>query len=854
MSKGGRTMKTNRIFMAAIFFGMTLAAGAQEVSTLYFLENAPMRHIVNPALQPVSDGYVNFSPLGYTSMWSGNNSLTVSDIFQTDANGNTITMMHPNADKQKALNAMRKTILVDGQLTTNWLSFGFRLKNQKGYVHINIMEKIEYGMSVPKSFYEFALDGGMKDMNGINRYNLNSFGIQGDAYTEIAGGYSHKINDKWTVGGKVKLLLGTAYVNLNNNEFNIESSHQQMLIRQRGSLNVALPLGMQERLPDHMYYRDIKDAVTGGFEKVDVMKIIKPSGYGAALDLGMAYKPHPQVQITAALNDLGFITWTGGDKYQLALDTVYTGFDKNLNGIRNDGLMSDIGKDLVNALEAIEGADRQHVFTRMVSAKLNVGVDANFWQNRVGIGVLSRTRLFNNRLYEEVTFGAALRPCNWFNLAVSYSLLNNGKYSNIGAGLSFMPYDGINMTLAMDYIPTSYGAKATDGAYIPEKSKGMNLLLGFSIVWGTNRKDKDHDKVWDDVDMCLGTPRGVKVDKLGCPIDSDGDGVPDYLDKCPMTSEKAYGMVDTMGCAIDSDGDGVPDYLDECPNTPIEARGMVDEKGCPLDSDGDGVPDYLDECPFTPAEAIAAHATVDKKGCIDDGDEDGDGVPNWKDRCPHTPAQAQGHVDEFGCEIDTDGDKVPDWKDQCPDVPGPAYNSGCPEVKREVKNLLKKAMQGIQFETGKATIKKASYPLLDQIAATFIENPSFIVEVQGHTDNVGKAASNKKLSQKRAEAVRDYLVQKGVNADNFTAVGYGDEKPIADNSTAAGRKENRRVEFQITFEQTHIETVYEHADEELLKEHLAEEKAKEEAAAAAAEKAAEEEVKATGEVHGEIVK
>jgi OOP family OmpA-OmpF porin len=112
--------------------------------------------------------------------------------------------------------------------------------------------------------------------------------------------------------------------------------------------------------------------------------------------------------------------------------------------------------------------------------------------------------------------------------------------------------------------------------------------------------------------MRANTPKGVKVDTVGCPLDADGDGVPDYLDKCPGTP--AGVKVDAKGCPIDSDGDGVPDYLDKCPGTPAGVK--VDAKGCPLDSDGDGVADYLDKCPGTPKGV-----PVDKVGCPIEGIE-----------------------------------------------------------------------------------------------------------------------------------------------------------------------------------------------------------------------------------------
>jgi len=126
--------------------------------------------------------------------------------------------------------------------------------------------------------------------------------------------------------------------------------------------------------------------------------------------------------------------------------------------------------------------------------------------------------------------------------------------------------------------------------------------------------------------------------------------------------------------------------------------------------------------------------------------------------------------------------------------------------------LLKKAMQGIEFETGKATIKAKSYPLLNQIAKLFIENSNYIIEVQGHTDSIGKYEVNKELSEKRANAVRDYLIAQGVDFQRLTAVGYGPDVPVADNKTKAGRAKNRRVEFKITFEEVHYEMVMDRAE------------------------------------------
>lgn len=811
-----------RFMILALVAVSTIVANAQQVNTLYFLENAPMRHTINPAFQPVSQGYVNFSPLGWTVMSVGNNSLTLTDVFSVDQNGKTITPFHPNADKQAFLNACHKVITANGDITVGLVNIGVRIK-KKGYLTIGINERISSGVTIPKALPDFMLNGGMKNLDGMSNFNLNKLSLGGMAYTEISGGYSHKINDQWTVGGKLKFLMGQINGNMNTNSLNIDATTNEWHIYGDMTVNVASPMN-NAYLASYVDGKTVKEIGDGSFNKDSLIvkgagSWLKPSGYGAAIDLGFTYKPIEQVQISAAITDLGFIYWTNNQRLKCSIDTVFEGAGlidysdpkyKDADGKFSTDIMMDTVlnnlKDLLNNVKFQSTGKKG--YAKMLTARLNVGVDANFWDNRVGVGIVSATRLYNSRLYEELTLGAAFRPVNWFNIAVSYSLLENGKWSNIGAGLGFMPYDGVNLTLTMDYIPTSYAAiPNTNKYFIPSKAKTVNLALGFSICWGSNRKDKDKDGVYDKIDMCPNTPRGVLVDERGCPLDEDHDGVPDYLDKCPGTPSAAIGFVDSLGCELDSDGDGVEDYRDTCPNTPEAAWGKVDTLGCPLDTDGDGVPDYLDECPETPE---AAWGKVDEKGCPIDSD--GDGVPDYLDECPNTPEATWSMLDEKGCPKDSDGDGVADYLDLCPTVPGLVANKGCPEMKREVRQLLQKAMQGIEFETGKAKIKKKSFLLLDQIAAIFIENSNYIIEVQGHTDNTGKAAVNKKISEQRAKAVMDYLVKKGVPAERLTAVGYGSEMPIADNKTKAGRAKNRRVEFKITFEEVHVESVLQHAE------------------------------------------
>lgn len=272
--------------------------------------------------------------------------------------------------------------------------------------------------------------------------------------------------------------------------------------------------------------------------------------------------------------------------------------------------------------------------------------------------------------------------------------------------------------------------------------------------------------------------------------DRDGDGVKNSVDACPDTP--AGDPVDARGCSLpkDADGDGVLNANDQCPNTP--AGDAVDAKGCslPKDADGDGVADPNDRCPKTPAGTV-----VDASGCPKVTDTDRDGVSDDRDLCPDTPAGTT--VDRFGCARDADGDGVTDDRDQCPaTIAGLSVDSkGCPSAFQAGTPLT---LVGVNFQTGKAVILPASQGILDQVAQSLIDNPDVNVEVGGHTDSQGAEAANLRLSQARANAVREYLIGKGVDGGRITAMGYGESKPVESNTTANGRAANRRVELNRT--------------------------------------------------------
>ncbi len=335
----------------------------------------------------------------------------------------------------------------------------------------------------------------------------------------------------------------------------------------------------------------------------------------------------------------------------------------------------------------------------------------------------------------------------------------------------------------------------------PAKGIGTPDFRVFAnVAWALRPpKDKDGDGIDDPLDKCpdAAEDKDGFQDDDGCPdVDNDGDGVPDSADKCPDEKEDPDGYQDADGCPdLDNDGDGIPDSADGCPNIPETKNGYQDTDGCPddePDSDGDGILDKDDKCP---TQAEDKDGFEDDDGCPDT-DNDKDGVVDEHDKCPNEP----GVVENHGCpDSDKDGDGVVDRLDNCPDEKGSADNHGC--KKKQLVVITKEKLQildKVYFDTGKTTIRKRSFALLQNVADVMKSHPDIAkVRVEGHTDSVGKDEANKKLSQGRAEAVRAFLVKAGVPETRLDAVGYGEEKPVETNDTAKGRAANRRVEFTI---------------------------------------------------------
>lgn len=379
--------------------------------------------------------------------------------------------------------------------------------------------------------------------------------------------------------------------------------------------------------------------------------------------------------------------------------------------------------------------------------------------------------------YLQTGFGAHRHPGDLSNLG-RFSGKRLTGYIPLGAGFKWQLAPEVNLDFGAVYKFSLNDAKLSDY---------FSPYTGVTFNFGKGDKkpkpepepvkapdpDRDQDGIIDAEDQCPDIAGLAQYN--GCP-DTDADGLADNVDGCPTQP----GPKDNNGCPVeekDSDNDGIMDGEDNCPNTP----GLAQFKGCP-DKDNDGVMDKEDNCPDVAG-------LVNLNGCPD---KDNDGITDKEDDCPDVAGLAQYK----GCP-DTDGDGILDKDDKCPNTPGVAAQQGCPEIKEEVKETLEFAMKSVQFESAKATLKQSSYSVLDEIVKVMQEYPNYSLKISGHTDSRGDAIKNQTLSMNRALSCQEYLIKKGVDPTRLSAAGYGESRPIADNMNEAGRKQNRRVEFEL---------------------------------------------------------
>ena len=807
-------------------FGEVGRGFAQQNLTLYNMVVVPQRMYANPAFMPsysriniglpiISSEYFNFSNSGFK----------YSDLVKH--RGDSLYV-----DYENMLGKLATNNYLSAAVQPDLLSFGFKIK--KNYFSFNATEKINFRFRYPKNFMEFIWKGN----GGLlgEEVKLN-FGVNFSHYREYAIGMAREIDDKLTVGGKLKYLYGMENVWTERSEVSLTTDPAFFAITAKSDIKINTA-GLDSSSTENINIKDY---------------LFKRKNRGLGIDLGGVYKYDDKLTFSASIIDLGFIKWKTGVNNYVSNNPngefTYQGMD--MNQLFNNDSTDNTADVLLDSLAEIFKIDEEHTnYTTKLSTQIYLGGNYNITE-KINTGIVLYSQIFDKSIHPGLALSYNQKVGQWLSFSASYSMYNR-SYTNLGLGLA-LNGGPVQLYIVSDNVL---------GAVFVQNAKNLHLHFGINLTLGRKGADKDKDGVSDKKDDC---PEIVGLKELkGCP-DKDRDGIADKDDLCPDDS----GLVASKGCP-DKDRDGLIDKDDACP----DLFGLAELKGCP-DKDGDGITDNEDTCPDE-------KGLPELKGCPD---KDGDKISDKEDICPDVP----GLPAFKGCP-DTDGDGVEDKLDLCLDKAGPINNKGCPEAKlllidlqgntlgtavrgkdgsftfdgipfdenmlfkldgentdsiteliiivggesrkavrlgsektfhfeylkadeNKLKTLatediavkldqkeaevLKKAFNNLEFASAKDIIKEGSFASLDELAGLMAKKPNWRLKISGHTDNTGDAVANLKLSEKRAEAVKKYLVSKGIAADRFKVEWFGSTRAIADNNSEEGRQKNRRVEMLI---------------------------------------------------------
>jgi len=385
--------------------------------------------------------------------------------------------------------------------------------------------------------------------------------------------------------------------------------------------------------------------------------------------------------------------------------------------------------------------------------KIGNGKANQYWNNS-SIGVLAKVRVYSERTFApfmQFGIGVSSWSINWkaTDEAVivekpdgsdtEYEASEIFLMAGLGGESFIHPRWSINYGIELILL-TGIGTDFSDNTNSYRSQGYANLKVGLGFYFGG--REKSVFEKWREEERLRSQVEGVEA---------------------ADTAEVAVGVTDigeadSVESTADSDADGVRDAIDLCPDTPAEAAELVDETGCPIDSDIDGVPDYLDQCVDTPVGYA-----VDSVGCPRDGDSDG--IADERDKCPETPR---------GYPVDSDGcfDKA---------------------------SLFSKRIIYASYQPGGSTIDEKTAAYLDSLVLVLTEFKDVKANIYGYTDNIGEAQANLKLSQKRADRVRNFLISRGIEANRLNSIGRGETNFIATNANKYGREKNRRIEIEFEY-------------------------------------------------------
>ena len=435
---------------------LVCTGAAAQNPTLYFMEGVPLRSQMNPALAP-QRGYFNIPVLGGLAVTAGGNTSLDHLLFRRD--GRLVTLLSPSVSSADALSDLHSKNLVNADIRVNLLGFGAYTANRKHFWSFDLNLRTSVSTQFPYELFHFFKTG--------ESAQVRNLGLSSDAYAEAGFNYSFPIGEKFYVGARVKFLVGLARAKSYFTQFNVSLGENEWYAEAVGELEVNSNL-----LTIPTRQEAGQDGVYRNYYQLDDMEFdakFKPAGYGAAFDIGATYEPIPNLLVSAAVNDIGFIAWNKASSMHgtVSRRLTFDGAQVDASGV------ADIDFDLGEL--KFEQVDEESA-TRMLHYTMNLGAEYRLWDRRVGFGALYQIHKYDYAELHNLT-AVNFQPVRWFGLSGSYSFIDN-RASALGLGLNLNP-GWINFYVATDVLLTKKSAQ-----WIPIKQGRMNFNLGIGVPMG----------------------------------------------------------------------------------------------------------------------------------------------------------------------------------------------------------------------------------------------------------------------------------------------------------------------------------------------------------------------------------
>lgn len=455
---------TKSFLSFALLVCVATGAFSQQIRTAYFMKSSTARTAMNPAYRP-ERGYVSIPGLGGVSTSYTTNGVALDNILYP-RNGKLVTFLDPSVGTQQFLDGLKDRNQVNTDFGLQVLSGGWYAG--KGFWTVDLSVKGMANVAAPKSLFEF-----MKVGNGPKgkSYDISDVNFYSEAYLETGVGYSRPINEKLTVGAKLKVLIGVGSIKADIDHMRAEMTETNWNITAKGNMSAS----MKGMIPTF-------DTDVNSDKYISDFNFDSPgvSGFGFGVDFGATYQLTENISLSAAVVDLGFISW---------------GKSGTTNGVMDgsfnfDGFDLAIGDNVANQAPGMAGEfeDKKNEFedlfhfkpseasghTSRLRSILNLGGEYRLLDQKLGVGLLSSTRFYSPKAYTELTLSANYRPIQWFEAALSYSFIHS-KFKTYGLALNFTP-SWINFFVGSDYMFTKVTPQ-----FLPVSSTAANLYFGISI-------------------------------------------------------------------------------------------------------------------------------------------------------------------------------------------------------------------------------------------------------------------------------------------------------------------------------------------------------------------------------------